>query len=47
VAERIACGRDAYRDEEIAPLFAGAPTDCRLPRARQRFLPQAPGSHRP
>lgn len=44
---RIACGRDAYRDEEIAPLFAGAPANCRLPRAWQRFLPQAPGSHRP
>ncbi len=29
---RIGCGRDAYRDEEIAPLFAAAPPNCRLPR---------------
>lgn len=28
---RVGVGRDAYRDEEIAPLFAGAPPNCRLP----------------
>lgn len=29
---RIGCGRDAYSDEQIAPLFANAPDNCRLPR---------------
>jgi hypothetical protein len=35
---RIGCARDAYRDDEIAPLFAGAPPNCRLPRGWQRFF---------
>lgn len=28
---RIGCGRAGYKDEQIAPLFAGAPTNCILP----------------
>jgi hypothetical protein len=35
---RVGCGRDAYRDEQIAPLFAGAPGNCRLPRGWERYL---------
>lgn len=35
---RIGCGREAYRDEQIAPLFAGAPPNCQLPRGWQRYL---------
>lgn len=35
---RIACGRDKYRDEQIAPLFAHAPSNCRLPRGWRRYL---------
>ncbi len=35
---RIGCGRDAYRDAQIAPLFAHAPDNCRLPRSWQRYL---------
>lgn len=42
---RIACGRDAYRDDEIAPLFAGAPLNCHLPRGWQRRGPPAPAKH--
>lgn len=35
---RIGCGRDAYRDEQIAPLFKGAPPNCRLPAGWKRYL---------
>jgi hypothetical protein len=35
---RIGCERGAYRDDEIAPLFAGAPPNCRLPRGWERFI---------
>ncbi len=35
---RVGCGRDAYRDEQIAPLFAGAPQNCRLPKGWERFV---------
>jgi hypothetical protein len=35
---RIGCGRDAYRDEQIAPLFTGAPPNCRLPGGWKRYL---------
>jgi hypothetical protein len=35
---RVGCGRGAYRDQEIAPLFANAPPNCRLPRSWQRYL---------
>lgn len=34
---RIGCGRGGYRDDEIAPLFAGAPPNCRLPKGWERF----------
>lgn len=40
---RIGCGRGAYRDDEIAPLFAGAPTNCRLPPAWRRILERRAG----
>lgn len=35
---RIGCGRDDYRDEQIAPFFAGAPPNCHLPKPWQRVL---------
>jgi len=28
---RVGCGLAGYRDEQIAPMFAGAPMNCRLP----------------
>lgn len=28
---RIGCGLAGYRESQIAPLFAGAPSNCRLP----------------
>lgn len=28
---RIGCGLAGYRDEQIGPLFAGAPENCELP----------------
>jgi hypothetical protein len=28
---RIGCGLAGYKDKDIAPLFAGAPTNCYLP----------------
>lgn len=28
---RIGCGLAGYRDKDIAPLFANAPANCRLP----------------
>lgn len=28
---RIGCGLAGYRDEHIAPMFAGAPANCELP----------------
>jgi hypothetical protein len=35
---RIACGRDAHRDDQIAPLFASAPGNCYLPKKWQILL---------
>lgn len=28
---RIGCGLAGYKDEDIGPLFAGAPMNCKLP----------------
>jgi len=28
---RIGCGLAGYKDEEIAPMFKGAPENCKLP----------------
>lgn len=30
-ATRVGCGLDGYRDEQIGPMFAGAPENCSLP----------------
>jgi hypothetical protein len=35
---RVGCGRDGYRDDEIAPLFARAPPNCRIPPGWQRLI---------
>jgi hypothetical protein len=31
VVTRVGCGLAGYQDAEIAPLFKGAPANCRLP----------------
>lgn len=28
---RVGCGHAGYKDDQIAPLFAGAPENCKLP----------------
>lgn len=35
---RIGCGRDAYRDAQIAPLFSGAPPNCKMPRSWRQYV---------
>lgn len=30
---RVGCGLAGYSDDQIAPLFAGAPPNCELPKA--------------
>ena len=35
---RIGCEQGGYRDDQIAPLFAGASPNCRLPRGWERFI---------
>lgn len=42
---RIGCGRGGYRDGEIAPLFAAAPPNCRLPKGWGRFVRPPAGAH--
>lgn len=32
---RVGCGKDAYRDDQIAPLFSHAPPNCHLPKKWQ------------
>jgi hypothetical protein len=34
---RIGCGIAGFRDDEIAPLFAGAPENCQLPEGWREF----------
>lgn len=43
---RIGCGLAGYRDEQIAPLFHGAPANCHFAQEWQRFL-EAPDRHQP
>jgi len=35
---RLGCGPKDPRDDELAPLFARAPSNCHLPRAWTRYL---------
>jgi hypothetical protein len=35
---RIGCEGGGYRDDEIAPLLAGAPPNCRLPKGWARLI---------
>lgn len=35
---KVGCGLAGYKDEEIAPMFAGAPENCRLPPPWKRIL---------
>ena len=34
---RIGCGLAGYKDEEIAPMFIGAPSNCELPEEWIKF----------
>jgi len=35
---RIACGRAGYKDAQIAPMFLGAPINCKLPIEWKKIL---------
>jgi hypothetical protein len=35
---RVGCGMAGYSDKQVAPLFASAPKNCRLPEEWQPFL---------
>lgn len=35
---RIGCGLAGYRDEQIAPMFRGAPLNCNFPETWRQFL---------
>lgn len=39
---RIGCGLAGYRDEEIAPLFRGAPPNCSFAEGWQAYLEGVP-----
>lgn len=41
---RVGCGRGSHPDEQIAPLFAGAPANCRLPKGWERYLKEKKGA---
>jgi hypothetical protein len=38
---RVGCGMAGYSDKQMAPLFAGAPENCRLPEEWKPFLQKA------
>ena len=40
---RVGCGLAGYHDHDIAPLFAGAPANCRLPEGWREMK----GAHEP
>jgi hypothetical protein len=45
---RIGCTRGAYRDDQIAPLFRGALSNCRLPPGWRRIIERhAAAGHEP
>lgn len=37
---RIGCGLAGYKDEQIAPMFSGAPANCTLPQEWSRLCTQ-------
>lgn len=39
---RIGCGRAGYSDDEIAPMFASAPNNCRVSHHWDKWLPHLP-----
>jgi hypothetical protein len=41
---RVGCGLAGYRDEDIAPMFAGAPANVLLPGQWERNEPGGMGS---
>jgi len=40
---RVGCGTAGYSDKQMAPLFAGAPKNCRLPEEWKPFFQKAKG----
>jgi hypothetical protein len=40
---RVGCGMAGYSDKQMAPLFSGAPGNCRLPEEWEPFLREAKG----
>lgn len=37
---RVGCGAAGYEDKDIAPLFATAPVNCRMPPEWEPYLPK-------
>lgn len=38
IVTRIGCGLAGYKDEQIAPMFRGAPSNCILPERWERII---------
>jgi hypothetical protein len=36
---RVGCGLAGYTDDEIAPMFIGAPSNCQMPRGWRQYDP--------
>jgi hypothetical protein len=43
---RVGCGLAGYSDKQMAPLFARAPRNCRLPEEWQPFLQTSGGAEK-
>jgi hypothetical protein len=43
---RVGCGLAGHSDQQMAPLFAGAPKNCQLPEEWKPFLPIVKGSRK-
>lgn len=40
---RVGCGLAGYKDEDIAPMFKGAPVNCELPEGWRDFADRVAG----
>ena len=43
---RVGCGLAGYSDQQMAPLFGGAPKNCQLPPEWRPFLPAGTGAEK-
>lgn len=43
---RVGCGMAGYSDRQVAPLFTGAPKNCRMPEEWESFLQKVRGGKR-